>query len=58
MITLESALTLWAAQVGPPCPPRCQYCRSVLRTARTGRPRKTCSHACRQQAWIMGINKL
>lgn len=31
---------------------RCQWCRRVLPTQRTGRPRRFCSQACRQWHWV------
>ena len=31
---------------------RCEVCRRVLPSQRTGRPRKYCSQACRQRQWV------
>ena len=31
---------------------RCTWCRRVLPSQRTGRPRKFCSQACRQWHWV------
>lgn len=33
-------------------PSRCQQCRRVLPTQKTGRPRVFCSQACRQWNWV------
>ncbi len=40
---------LWNLMMDDPAPPECQNCCTPLTQARTGRPRRFCSDACRQQ---------
>ncbi len=38
---------LWRLMMDDPAPPECQNCCTPLTQARTGRPRRFCSDACR-----------
>jgi hypothetical protein len=40
---------LWRILNDDPQPPECQNCATALEHAPTGRPRRYCSDACRQQ---------
>jgi hypothetical protein len=40
---------LWRLMMDDPAPPECQNCATALVQAPTGRPRRFCSDACRQQ---------
>jgi hypothetical protein len=46
---IEITQRLWHLMVTDPAPPECQNCCTPLTQARTGRPRRFCSDACRQQ---------
>jgi hypothetical protein len=46
---VEVTQQLFSLMVDDPAPPECQNCAEPLVQARTGRPRRFCSDACRQQ---------
>ena len=46
---IEITQKLWHLMVTDPAPPECQNCATALVQAPTGRPRRFCSDACRQQ---------
>jgi hypothetical protein len=46
---VEVTQTLFHLMVTDPSPPECQNCATALVQAPTGRPRRFCSNACRQE---------
>ncbi len=46
---VEVTQTLFHLMVTDPSPPECQNCATALVQAPTGRPRRYCTDACRQQ---------
>jgi hypothetical protein len=46
---IEVTQRLYHLMVTDPSPPECQNCATALVQAPTGRPRRYCSDACRQQ---------
>jgi hypothetical protein len=46
---VEASRILWDLLDKDPSPPECENCATALVQAPTGRPRRYCSDACRQQ---------